>query len=391
MTEDQQVPEQPNIQEPVVPQPIAPQAVVNPPVTKKPMPKWLIPGCIVDADLLVIGGGAYGYMGVYMQTPENLWKQSVKNTGKGFSDFVNQPMPAQTGAKVSGSFKLSSPLIADGTINGAYDEKNTQLTASIGASGIRANVEVRGIAAENTTTQDIFVKVEGLSSLSGLLGPEVSGVGELLTGIEGKWYFLDHTLLDEATASLKKEDAKTPTTQDLQKDVQELSKKFAGILNERLFTTDDKKAVVVVKEQLAKEDFKGRKSQHLIVQVRKDQLREMAIALKDATKNTKVEELLIGDSKKTLEEALDFDSLLKQIDAGNYDNATADVWLDTSLKYVRNVRINAIDADTKKTTGSIDFMLDYSGKDELPLSITITNNDSAANNGTITLGMNINK
>jgi hypothetical protein len=117
----------------------------------------------------------------------------------------------------------------------------------------------------------------------------------------------------------------------------------------------------------------------------------MVVALKDATKGTKVADLIIGDSKKSLEEALDFDSLLKQIDNANYDNAVADVWLDTSLKYVRNVRIQAVDSVTKKSVGSVDFMLDYTGGDELPLSVTITNTESDSNNGSINLGMNVNK
>ena len=390
MSEDQQLPVQTNTQEPVV-QPVAASTATSAPKTKKPMPKWLLPVIIVAGSLLVLGGGAYGYLGVYMQTPENLWKQSVKNTGKGFADFVNQPMPTQTGAKVNGSFKLTAPVIADGTISGAYDDKSTQLTASAGLSGVRANLELKGITAANASTQDLYLKLDGLGSLGSLLGDEAAGVGELLSGIEGKWYVIDHTLLEEATASLNKEEAKTPSPQEIEKEVQELSKKFAVILNERLFTTDDKKAVVVVKEKLAKEDFKGRKSQHLKVQVRKDQLREMVVALKDATKGTKVADLIIGDSKKSLEEALDFDSLLKQIDNANYDNAVADVWLDTSLKYVRNVRIQAVDSVTKKSVGSVDFMLDYTGGDELPLSVTITNTESDSNNGSINLGMNINK
>jgi hypothetical protein len=96
MSEDQQLPVQTNTQEPVV-QPVAASTATSAPKTKKPMPKWLLPVIIVAGSLLVLGGGAYGYLGVYMQTPENLWKQSVKNTGKGFADFVNQPMPTQTG------------------------------------------------------------------------------------------------------------------------------------------------------------------------------------------------------------------------------------------------------------------------------------------------------
>lgn len=360
---------------------------------KKSSPKWLLPVIIAGVVALLLGAGAYGYMGIYMQTPENLWKQSVKNTGKGFSDFVNQPMQSQKGGKVAGTFKVTYPVAADGTISGSYDDKSTQVNASVGASGVRANLELRGLTQDAANSQDIYVKVDGLNTVGSLLGGTNTELGSLVSSIDGKWYVLDHTLLDQATATLKEGDTKTPTAQEVQKEAQDLSKKFAVILNERLFTTDEKNAVVIVKEKLAKEDFKGRKSQHVKVQVRKDQLRSMVIALKDAAKDTKVKDwLVMGDTNKTFEEALDFDSLLKDIDNANYDNAVADVWLDTGLKFVRNVRINAVDKkDPNKVTGSVDFMLDYTGGDELPLSITITNQESDKNKGSINLGMNINK
>jgi hypothetical protein len=107
------------------------------------------------------------------------------------------------GAKVNGSFKLTAPVIADGTISGAYDDKSTQLTASAGLSGVRANLELKGITAANASTQDLYLKLDGLGSLGSLLGDEAAGVGELLSGIEGKWYVIDHTLLEEATRFVK--------------------------------------------------------------------------------------------------------------------------------------------------------------------------------------------
>jgi hypothetical protein len=348
---------------------------------------------VLAAVVLLGGGGAYGYFGVYMQTPENLWKQSVKNTGKGLTEFVNQPMPTQKGAKISGSFKLTTPLAADGTIAGSYDEKSTQITASAGASGVRMNLEVRGITEGSATSQDVYLKVDGLKAVSTLAGGDASEFGSVISAVDGKWYVIDHTLVDQAAASAKQSsDKNTPSPEELQKEAQELSKKVATILSERLFTADDSKAVVTIKEKLAKEDFKGKKSQHVKVQVQKSQLRDMIVALKDAVKDSKVNGWLsLTKEGKSFEDSIDFDSLLKNIDDANYDKAVADVWLDTSMKIVRNVRIDTSDSKTGDTS-SLDFMLDYKGGDELPLSITLSGKDkSGDNSGSINLGMNINK
>jgi hypothetical protein len=128
------------------------------------------------------------------------------------------------------------------------------------------------------------------------------------------------------------------------------------------------------------------------VQVQKSQLRDMIVALKDAVKDSKVNGWLsLTKEGKSFEDSIDFDSLLKNIDDANYDKAVADVWLDTSMKIVRNVRIDTSDSKTGDTS-SLDFMLDYKGGDELPLSITLSGKDkSGDNSGSINLGMNINK
>ncbi len=352
-------------------------------------PKKTIFIAIFAAVLLIGGGGAYGYFGVYTQLPENIWKQALSNTGEGLKKFVNQPLPSQKGGKIDGSFKLTTPTTADGTMTGSYDEKNTKLTATAGIAGVRANFELRGITPNNATSPDLYFKVDGLKSFGGLVGGDASSIGSIFKEVDNKWLFVDHTLLDQATANAASAGAKTPTSAEITKDAQELSKKVSVVLNERLFTTDDSKAVLGVKEKLAKEDFKGRRSQHLKVQVRKQQLRDMVVALKDTVKDSKVKDLLMtGQTGKTFEESINFDSTLKDIDKANYDNAVADVWVDMGLKYIRNVRIS--DNTDKSSPATIDFMLDYKGGDELPLSVILTTK-GANGDATVNLGLNINQ
>ena len=370
----------------------ASQATTSTPAPKTNKPKkWLLP-VVAGAAVLLLGGGAYGYFGVYTQSPSYIWKQSVKKTGEGLKAFLEQVPATPKSSKINGTFKLTTPVAADGTLTSVSDEKNMQLTTSFGAAGIRANLELRGITPSGASNPDLYVKVDGVKGLAGLAGSSASEIEPILNSVDGKWFVVDHTLLDQATASLKTSDAKIPSNEELRKDMIELSKSMTAVLNERVFTTDDTKAVAALKAKVAKEDFKGRASQHITVQIRKQQLKDFVVAMKDTIKDSKVRELFAPNTNgKTFEQAIDFDGMLKDLDKANYDTMVADVWLDSSLHYIRNVRIPIVDEkDAKKTTGSIDFMLDYKGGDEYPLSVTMSNKDKDAE-GTITIGMTLKK
>lgn len=358
------------------------------PVAKKPK-KWLLPAVAAVA-VLVLGGGAYGYFGVYTQSASYIWDKSLKKTGEGLKAYFEQQPSSLKSAKITGTFKLTTPVAADGTLMYSSDGSNTQFTTSMGAAGVRAELEVRGIKQENANNPDLYVKVDGVKGLSALLGSSASEIAPILDSVDGKWFSVDHTLLDQATASIKTSNKKLPSTEELQKDMLDLSKAMSAVVSDRLFTTDDAKAVAIIKDKLAKEDFKGRKTQHITVQVRKQQTKDFVVALKDTVKNSKVKDLLISDGAgKTFEEAINFDSMLKDLDKADYDKMIADVWLDTGLQYVRNVRI-PIEDNNKKTTGSIDFTLDYKGGDDYPMSITITNKDKEVD-GSITIGVTLKK
>lgn len=361
-------------------------------VAKKKRAKWFLPAIIAGVVLLLAGGGSYAYLGVYMQTPENLWKTGLKNTGNGLQKYIDSQPATPKSTKLNGSFKLASPVAADGTIEGVSDEKNMKLTANAGAAGVRANMELRALTADGQTNPDIYLKVDGLTPIAALLGGEVSEIGEVVKTVENKWFMVDHSLLDQITAD-QTSDEKTPSNAELQKEIQDSAKKMAVVFNDYLFTTDDAKAVVALKEKLEKEDFKGRKSQHVKVQVRKDQLKAFLKELRGTVKGTYLEKQFLagyeagatgtGMKAPTLEELLD------ELDKVSFDNAVADVWIDTSLKYIRNVRITGNDKESNATT-SVDFMLDYKGGDEFPLSITLSGKDKTGE-GSISLGMLLNQ
>ena len=118
----------------------------------------------------------------------------------------------------------------------------------------------------------------------------------------------------------------------------------------------------------------------------------MIVALKDTVKDSKINDWFnIRQDGKTFEESINFDGLIKNLQDANYDNATADVWIDTGLRYIRNVRLDTSDKKTGEVS-TLDFMLDYTGGDDFPFSIILNGNDSSGDNfGSINFGMSINQ
>jgi hypothetical protein len=376
--------------EPVTPpETAAPAPVQAPPASKKARPKWFF-GAVAAAFVLLVAGGAYGYFGIYMQTPENIWKTSLKNTRQGLDAYVDKGLPDKKGAKFNGSFKMTAPLSADGSFTGSTYEQAADMKLDVGTSGVRASLAVKTVPVEGSETPDVYLNVSGIKGLAGLVSQD-PGLNTMIDSLDGKWLVADHTLLDEvqknlndgATSDLTKE-----TPEQLKKDLEDIEKKVAAVVNDRLLTDDDAKAVVIIKEKRAKEDFKGRKSQRLRVQVRKAQLHDFAVAMKDALKTTKMNKWLVGDTKKSFEEALNFDDLLKSIDSANYDDATADAWVDIGYKTIRNIRIYQKPGDTKNY---VDLMFDYQGGDDYPFLLHAVAPESPDGDMEFSLGLTLNR
>lgn len=342
---------------------------------------------IAAALVLFISGGSYAYFGIYTQTPEYIWKTSLSNTRIGLQALVDHDQPSKKSLKLDGSFKMATPIVADGTLTGMMDESVASLKLNVGAAGLRTNLELRSFPANSNGT-DVYAYVSGLKDVATLFG--ISGQqATTINSLDGKWLVADHTLVDQllqSTGSSPSDITHQSTTQ-IQKDVQDIEKKVVVVLNERLFTDDKSKAVIVIKDKLAKENFEGRKSQHYRVRVQKQQLHDFAIAVKDALKNSKLNTWLVApNSGTTFEKVTNFDSILKNIDAVNHDNAVADLWMDLGTKTIRDVRIYASPTDAKSY---VDFMFDYKGGDDYPLLIkSVSNNAEGKQNLVLNITLN---
>lgn len=362
-------------------------APVNTSKPKFSKSKWFLPAML--AGFLVLGGGAAAYLTVFKKTPESAWKSALSNTASGIEKYIeNSYNTEQKGFKIDGNFKVSSPIAIDGSMEGQWLESNGMLKADVGASGARINTELRTIG-ESGATPDLYLKIDGLEGVDDLVasfgGPEQSGYAELLSSINDQWFFIDHTLIDQYTASADSSAGLELTEED----AKEITNKVMAVLKDRMFSTQEDKAVFNIAETLGKEDFEGTSSFKMRVQVNKENFKQFITALKDSVKDTKAEEILkTGNPDATLEEVLDFDSLLKSIDDTDFSKGSADVWVEANGGFIRNVRFYPVEG--KENSNYLDFGMNYTGGDVFPFQIKAVIDDEGSK-GTVTFGLDVNQ
>jgi hypothetical protein len=348
--------------------------------------KILLPAVL--AGFLVLGGSAAAYVAVFMKSPESMWKSALQNTATGVEAYLENGLNSpQKGFKTEGSFKVTSPVVVDGSMSGQWYESNGSLKADIGASGVRMNMDLVSNAKTAGATPDVYMKfsgLEGIDSLAASAGtPELAGIGSAISSLNDQWYFIDHTLIDQALAS----SAGQPEIS--QEEMKKIADNMMAVLKDRMFSTAEDKAVFKIAEKVGEEEFEGTDSYKMRVQVDQANFTAFIVALKDAGKGTKLEELVkMGQTDKTIEEILEFDMLIKELEKADFSKASADVWVEGNGMYIRNIRIYP-DAN-KKESNYVDFGLKYEGGDVLPMLIRLTVDDGGTK-GTLGFGFEINQ
>lgn len=380
----------PQTQPEVVQNPITANVGPQPETTAKPKfskSKWFLPAML--AGFLVLGGGAAAYLTVFKKSPESAWKSALANTATGIEKYIENSYNAeQKGFKIEGDFKVSSPVAIDGSMEGQWLESNGVVKADVGASGARINTELRTIG-EPGSTPDLYMKVDGLEGIDDLIagfgGPEQSGYSELLTTINDQWFFIDHTLIDQYTASAESSSGLELTEEE----AKDITNKVMAVLKDRMFSTETDKAIFSIAETLGKEDFEGTSSFKMRVQVDKENFKQFVTALKDSIKDTKAEEILkTGNPDATLEEVLDFESLLQDIEDADFSKGSADVWVEANGGFIRNVRFYPLEG--KEDSNYLDIGMNYTGGDVFPFQLKAVMDDDGLK-GTITLGLDVNQ
>lgn len=374
-------PENPQTTTPVAP--IAPET----PSKKPKLPKLIVAAVIV----LLLGSGAAAYVKFVINSPENIWKNALQNTSAGYREIVeiSKQEPAK-GGKVVGSFALTTPLAASGSIKGGWYEQNSQITGSVDVIGVSANAELRTVGLDgDTESADIYFKVDGLDSALPLIEAAQPEFAPIVGVVNGNWYAIDNSLL----SSLLPAESSATTMTLTPSEISEIASKVGTVLDERLFTVDKSKAVVVIKDSVGREEFNGHDTYKFNVSVQEQQFRDFATALEDSLKGTAAESLSNDMSANDgVEAPTDIDGFLDSVESSDFSSLRAETWVDMKLKYIRNVRLTPVDKDGK-TAGYIDFGLDYSGGDVWPFSISVTTTatDESADTTNASLSIAFNK
>jgi hypothetical protein len=153
------------------------------------------------AILLLAGGSAAAYFGYYVPNkPENIWSKALTNTGKGYdklTQYTTSQFGSQSkGVKLDGTFKSTGSIAADGSFSGVSDGDNGEFTASLSATGLKVNLDAREIKSA-AGSPDFYFKLDGLQGIGTLFGGAASQYEKTLNGINGSWYFVDHTFFDQ--------------------------------------------------------------------------------------------------------------------------------------------------------------------------------------------------
>ena len=331
--------------------------------TKKPKITALI---LVAVTVMLLGAGAAAYTKFVVNSPDNIWESAMQNTQVGYSQLseLATAEPAK-GGKLEGSFDLTSPVGAGGTMKGGWYENNSEFIGELDVLGVKVKAEVRTISSVGASNPDIYMRVDGLVDALPLIQSLQPGLEPIFRTINGNWYTIDSTTLTSVLPATGSDTTAMMTPEQ----ISDVSTKLGTVLQERLFTVDSSKAVVVVKNPVGREEFDGHDSYKYDVTVQKSQYDEFVKALKDIIKDTPLQGALEQSTSGSGSDLMDIDKLAPEIDASS-STYNVEVWVDMDLRYFRNVRITAVETDGK-SQGYIDFGLDYHGGDSFPFSIGI--------------------
>ena len=328
---------------------------------RRRLPKKLV--IIAAAAVLVLlGGGAAAYFGyVQPNNPDNLWKTALSRTGKGYdklTDYINQQAAAKyNGTAIKGSFKLSGSLAADGSFQGSSSGDNSEYTGSLSTEGLKVSLDLRTLKSTGTAP-DVYFKVDGLQGLGSLLGGGDPELTSLLNGVDGNWYFVDHSLFDQLSGS---------SVSDMQftsADINATLKAIGTPSQTYVFSGDPQKEIFTLKQKVGKEKQDGLNVYHYKVGLNKTNLKAYNNALCDSLKDTKLFKILAegedaSSELKSCKDTSDLDSL--------NESDSADVWVDTHTKLVHRVRFT----DKSNSSSYFDIGQNYQGGDQLPFFVDI--------------------
>lgn len=349
-----------------------------PPNKKKPL--------IIAAGItaVVILAGVGGVFGLYLpSTPENVWKNGLNRTGETMESLVaeattKERMDAYKTSELTGTFEATS---SDFSVKGNLGSKQSLITTdtnldialtSDGQTEKTLNIDIMSELAEGKLLPDMYVRVAGIQEMGlGMFFPEIGQY-------ENRWIVLSSDYLESVVNT---SETKNEFTAD---DVAEVAGAASGVTREYVFSTEQDKAVLTMKEFVKTEKTSDGITAHQYkVMINKDNARKYCKAMVEAVMET--------NAYKKLEEAGSsylYDSkerALKDCDEGGNDkqeDAEFDMWIDKQRKLIHKVRI-----ESDSSGEYMEFGQAYTGGDEMPLFVRAIS-DKEESNGELKLVVN---
>ncbi len=344
--------------------PSAPASPVDPiaPTGRRISKKLLI----IIAAVVILFGVVVWYFGYFMN-PSVIYKQSLKNTGKGYDKLVTyvdqQQQLASQGYTGTGSYKIDAgDFSTDGKIALKSNSDDSELTFDVGLGVTRVNADIRTFKSSGSTP-DIYVKASDIKGLGTVIGvPELDAS---LATLDDTWIVIDHTFIDNLSSMAASQEEAASIDGPTRGQILDETRAFGKVNQEYLFSTDKNKAVTQVVKKYGTETIDGHKTYHYKVALQKDNVKKYINAQRDALKATSLNDWL---EKNNYDKAVyaNFDDAAKSTkDIKSTD--TYDVWVDVDKRLVYKVRFSE-----KKNPASnyVDIGLNYQGKDVFPFFIS---------------------
>lgn len=337
--------------------------------------------------LVVLGGAAAFYFGYYTN-PSVIYRQALKNTGKGYDRLVtyvdDQNKAGYKSAAGDGTFKLKiADFSTDGKLAVKGDENNSQLTFDVGTGTGRVDFDMRTIKSIGDTP-DIYIKVGGLKGLGTTLGsPEVD---PLLNKLDNTWVVVDHTLFDNYLAAYGADPTESAMKPPTREQVLDEASAFGKVNQDYVFSTDKDKAVLKVVKKVGKETVDGHKTYHYQVALDRDHVKDYIKAQKTALKDSKFYSWIKDNQGASGVDEM-FDEM--QQSANNIkESDTFDLWVDTKNHIIYKVRFS--DDKSNAPQEYTDLGLDYKGGDNYPFFIAGQTKESGDGTTVINAVINVN-
>jgi len=297
------------------PSKVVTDAGANPlPVTShKHGKKGMFVGLIAAATLLLLSGGAAAAYYYVMNKPDNVLKMALANT----LDLSKNKTTHFSGALTIKD--TSSGMNTQGTYQG---EVNNQTGAFSLSGSMDLLLAKLGIDVRSVDGKTVYVKVDGLSELGGLLGATgtqsvASLYTQLIASVNNQWLEINPSITEQlGVASPLKDDT------------------FSDADKSKLMDVYQQNAFLIVKQKMPDEAIKGAKSYHFKLGLDKAKLKSFVLALK----NAKLKSLEITEAQ--------LKSFNSSVDGADLSKLPVEVWIAKSTKMISQVSVNVSESGT---------------------------------------------